>query len=65
MPIAASGTIEGELLVVEGMVASVDGRRLLRDSVVGSVLNARGLGEMLAEKLLTRGAGEIVGEAIA
>ncbi len=59
VPIAAHATLSGEKLRLEGLVASVDGRRLVRDSVEGPVADARKLGTRLAEQLL-RGGGEAI-----
>lgn len=59
VPIAAHATLKQNLLILEGLIASVDGRRLIRDSVQGPAAEARTLGVQLAEKLLLRG-----GEAI-
>lgn len=59
VPIAAHATLAGERLHLEGLVASVDGRRLVQDSVEGPVADAQELGTRLGEQLLRRG-----GEAI-
>ncbi len=50
---------EGGLRVI-GMCGMPDGTRILRDEVVGSVQAGPQLGEELANKLLARGAGEIL-----
>lgn len=59
VPIAAHATLAGGRLCLDGLIASVDGRRLVRDQVEGSAIEARELGQRLAEQLLRRG-----GEAI-
>jgi hydroxymethylbilane synthase len=64
VPIAAYGAGEGERLLLKGMVTSLDGQRLLRDEVVGPVRDPQALGQMLAQRLLERGADEIVSEVI-
>ncbi len=64
VPIAAYGAVEGESILLKGMVASLDGQRLLRDEVVGQARDAQALGEMLAQRLLEMGADEIVSEVI-
>ena len=43
-PIAAHARIEGDRLVLEGLVAEPDGSRMLRDSSSGSASEARELG---------------------
>jgi len=55
-PIAAHATIEEDRLDLAGLVAEPDGSRLLRDSMSGSVGEARALGERLAERVLAAGA---------
>ena len=62
VPIAAHATLSGERLRLEGLVASVDGRRLVRDSVEGPVASARELGTRLAEQLLRQGGEAILNE---
>jgi hydroxymethylbilane synthase len=62
VPIAAHATIEGQILSVVGLVAAVDGRRVVRDSVQGSVEEAHSLGVRLAERLLAHGGAEILKE---
>jgi hydroxymethylbilane synthase len=62
VPIAAHATLSGTRLRLEGLVASVDGRRLVRDSVEGPAADARELGTRLAEQLLRRGGEAILNE---
>ena len=62
VPIAAHATIAGDRLRIEGLVASVDGRRLVRDRVEGPVAEARALGTRLAEQLLKQGGETILNE---
>lgn len=64
VPIAAQGAVEGERLLLKGLVASLDGQRLLRDEAAGADSDPEALGEMLAQRLLSRGAGEIIAEAV-
>ena len=59
-PIAAYATLDHEVLTLEGLVAEPDGSRLLRDSISGNAADARGLGERLAERVLTAGAGVLL-----
>lgn len=67
VPIAAYGTVRGELLTLAGLVARPDGKALVRDEVTGAALEAEFLGTALAERLLAGGADrilrELVGEA--
>ena len=62
-PIAALGTVNGSTLKLEGMVAEVRGRKVLRSSEEGSATTPEKLGEKLAQKLLAMGAAEFMAEA--
>jgi hydroxymethylbilane synthase len=55
MPIAAFGKLEGDLLTLEGLVASPDGKSLIRDKVRGRIVEAAELGKILAEIILEKG----------
>lgn len=50
----------GDRLKLCGLVASVDGQRMLKADIQGAVEDAEKLGERLADKLLSMGAGEIL-----
>ncbi|WP_341885841.1 hydroxymethylbilane synthase [Synechococcus sp. UW140] len=52
-------------LVLTGMVASLDGKRLIRDQVQGSQADPEAIGIALAEKLRSQGAGEILQQIFA
>jgi len=62
-PVAALGTVNGSTLKLEGMVASISGRKGLRASEEGSALSAEEIGMKLAEKMWGMGAAEIIAEA--
>ncbi len=62
VPIAAHGRIENNYLHLDGLVASMDGRRLIRDSVQGPQEEAERLGVHLAEQLVSQGAEAILQE---
>jgi hydroxymethylbilane synthase len=62
VPIAAHATIEEDRLTMSALVAGVNGRRLVRDSITGAVNEAHRLGVRLAERLLERGGDEILKE---
>ncbi len=53
---------DGEGLVMDGWVASVDGQTVLAASLAGPRASARGLGEKLADELLARGARAVLEE---
>ncbi|MGI9952946.1 hydroxymethylbilane synthase [Moorellaceae bacterium AZ2] len=60
VPIGALGRAEGDCLLLEGMVASPDGRELVRDVETGSLYRPEEVGRRLAAKLLKRGAESIL-----
>jgi len=62
VPIGVNTKIEGETLTLVGMVASLDGKQLIKDSVDGTPSQAEDLGRELAQKLRAAGAGEILAE---
>lgn len=59
-PIAAYAEMDGQNLRLTGMVASVDGRELIRDCLEGSQRDAELLGVQLGKVLLSQGAREIL-----
>ena len=62
VPIACYGQIKGGALHLTGLVGSVDGKRIIKDSLEGAPEKAEKLGVTLAEKLLSRGADVILRE---
>jgi len=62
VPIGVRTEINNDELILEGMVASLDGKRLIRDIKKGSVSSAEEIGIDLANELKGRGAGEILEE---
>jgi hydroxymethylbilane synthase len=62
VPIAAHAVLEGDQLRLDGLVASVDGARMVRDQVLGPAANAESLGVQLAERLLEQGGDAILKE---
>lgn len=65
MPVGALGTVEGDELRLEGVVAAPDGARLLRDEMTGSVSDPEALGHRLGEKMLSAGAGDLLASTTA
>ncbi len=59
-PLAAFGRLEGETLVLDGMVGSLDGRRLVRQVERGDASAPERVGRALADALLAAGAEEIL-----
>ena len=60
VPIAAYATLEGRELSLRGLVASLDGARVLRAQVRGRTEDAEPLGVEAAAAVLEQGAGEIL-----
>ena len=55
VPIGAYATLSGNTVHLTGLIASVDGRQLIKDTITGPVEQAGMLGTSLAETLLARG----------
>jgi hydroxymethylbilane synthase len=62
-PMAALGVVSGNRLRLEGMVASIGGKKVLRATEEGSAMSAEEIGARLAQKMLAMGAAEIIAEA--
>ena len=62
VPIGAHATIEGEILILTGMVADLEGVRLIRKELRGSARQPEIVGERLAEVILESGGAESLAE---
>ncbi|MBS3920815.1 MAG: hydroxymethylbilane synthase [Deltaproteobacteria bacterium] len=62
VPIAAFGRIVDSVLQIDGLVGTIDGKRLVRHRIEGPIERAEALGVELAEILRKKGAGEILEE---
>ena len=62
VPIAAAATLVDGGLSLDGLVASVDGKIILREQTHGTRQEAQQLGVQLAERLLSRGGDKILRE---
>jgi hydroxymethylbilane synthase len=62
VPIGVNSQINNEELTLTGMVASLDGKRLIRDEASGSAADPESIGIELAGKLKQQGAGDILKE---
>jgi hydroxymethylbilane synthase len=60
VPIAAHATLVGRRVILEGLVSSVDGKELIRDTVEGTTEDPESIGIQLAERLLARGGDKIL-----
>ena len=65
VPIGVNTEITGDQLTLTGMVASLDGKTLIKDVVKGLVTEAENIGIELANKLKAQGAQEILNVIIA
>ena len=62
VPIGVNTRFENNQLVLTGMVASLDGKRLIRDEIRGLDSDPEAIGYQLARHLRSMGAGEILEE---
>jgi hydroxymethylbilane synthase len=60
VPIAAHAVVTGDRLRLDGLVASLDGGEVIRDTVEGRAVAAVLLGETLAARMLERGAATLL-----
>lgn len=65
VPIGVNTEINGDNLTLMGIVASVDGQNLVKDTVSGAAQDAEKLGTELAQRLRQQGAQEILDEIFA
>ncbi len=62
VPIAGHAVLDGSSLTLDGLVASIDGKRYVRYDLPGSISEAESIGIKVAEELLARGAEPILQE---
>jgi len=60
VPIASLAMIKDQKIVLQGLVASLEGLEIYKDIAQGTVNQAGSLGQELAQRLLQRGAGTIL-----
>ncbi|MGE5258928.1 MAG: hydroxymethylbilane synthase [Hyphomicrobiales bacterium] len=60
VPIAGYGRVDGSHFILTGLVAAVDGSRVIRHSLSGPAAAAERIGVELAEIVLDQGAGQIL-----
>jgi hydroxymethylbilane synthase len=65
VPIGVNTTIEGDNLTLKGLVASLDGKQLIKDEVSGPAAEPEALGIKLAGLLKEQGAQQILDEIFA
>jgi len=64
VPMAAFGTLEKNVLTLDGLVASLDGTHIVKDRISGTTDNPEQIGEDLAGRLIARGAEKILKEIL-
>jgi hydroxymethylbilane synthase len=64
LPIAAHAVVHEEHLRLDGLVASIGGEKLIRETLEGQREDAAQLGQRLAESLLAKGAASLLDETI-
>jgi len=62
VPIAGYAELDGETLLIRGLVGRPDGTEMIRGEIAGRADEAEYLGTTLADDLLARGAGDILKE---
>lgn len=65
VPIGVNTVLDGDSLTLTGIVASLDGQKLVKDSVTGPATEAERLGTELAHRLREQGAQDILDEILA
>ena len=64
LPIAAYGKKHGNELTLRGLVGGLDGRVMIRETVIGRMEDGEALGKNLAENILSRGGRAILESVI-
>jgi hydroxymethylbilane synthase len=62
VPVAGRAKLQGDRLTIKGLIASLDGARVLAEEISGSAERPEALGLELGGRLLSMGAGEILAE---
>ncbi|HEY9815973.1 MAG TPA: hypothetical protein V6D20_09295, partial [Candidatus Obscuribacterales bacterium] len=65
VPIGVNTALDGDTLTLTGLVASLDGKRLVKDTLSAPSAEAESLGVQLAQSLRNQGAQEILDEILA
>jgi hydroxymethylbilane synthase len=65
VPIGVNTVLDGDTLTLTGIVASLDGQKLVKDHITGATVDAETLGTELAKRARQQGAQEILDEILA
>ncbi len=60
VPIAAYGKIDKNVITLSGLVATLDGKTLFKETIIGPIDSSESLGIELAERLISMGAEKII-----
>lgn len=60
VPVGVHGSIEGKKITVEGVIASLDGSKIIRGLLDGDIVRSKELGAALAQRLLADGGLDIL-----
>jgi hydroxymethylbilane synthase len=64
MPVGALGRVSGHTLELQGVVAAIDGSRIIKDSWIGAADWPEQAGEDLGRRMLAAGAGDLLGSRL-
>jgi hydroxymethylbilane synthase len=64
VPVAGRATLISEKLTIKGLIASLDGKRVITDELTGEPERSEQIGIELGQRMLAKGAGEILAEII-
>jgi len=62
VPVAGKAVLDGDRIILRGLVANLTGTHVIKDEIVGDSTRAAELGMALGKELIRRGAGEILAE---
>jgi hydroxymethylbilane synthase len=60
VPIGVLAQIDGNMIKMDGMIATIDGKRVIKGFLMGDIKDFKNLGKQLAEDILNRGGSEIL-----
>ena len=64
IPVGVFAQIDGDKIKVAALIASTDGKKVIKDTEVAPLENIRGLGKKIAARILNNGGREILSEQI-
>ena len=64
VPVAGRATLTSGKLTIKGLIASLDGKRVITDELTGEPQRSEQIGIELGQRMLSKGAGEILAEIV-